>query len=359
NFTTFSHTTTGDGQVMAYKAGLPIKDFEFIQFHPTALVPSGILISEAARGEGGYLINERGERFMKKYAPEYMELAPRDIVARAVMKEIEESKSGCVYLDLRHLGEDKIREKLPSIYEICKKFAGINIVNELIPVKPAAHYNMGGVHTDSNYATPVNGLWAAGEVACSSIHGANRLGTNSTAECLVSGKIAGAKAAEYANSINEFELPKEAIKKEEDRIYKLISKEQGDSIYDIRKKLREIMDKYVYIFRIENGLKIAIRIIKDLKSRYENASIDDKTKIYNTDFISMLELGNMLELSEIIAMGALLRTESRGAHYRLDYPERDDVNWLKHTLAYWTVDGPKFEYIPVRITKWKPTIRKY
>ena len=365
-FTTFSHTTTGDGQIMAYRAGLPLKDFEFIQFHPTGLVPTGILITEAARGEGGYLINNKRERFMEKYAPEHMELAPRDITARAEMREIEEGRGfegpdglDYVHLDLTHLGKEKILEKLPLIREVGKKFAGIDIVDDPIPVRPVAHYDMGGIHTDINGATPARGLWAAGEVACSSLHGANRLGTNSTAECLVWGKITGAEAAKYAMSSRDLELPRETIKKEEDRIDKILRKEKGDSIYDIREKLRETMDEYVYVFRVENGLKTAIRKIRELKARYKNASIDDKGKVYNTDLTSMLELGNMLELAEIIGMGALLRTESRGAHYRSDYPQRDDVNWLKHTLAYPMINGPRFEYIPVRITKWKPTMRKY
>ncbi|MGP3667825.1 MAG: succinate dehydrogenase/fumarate reductase flavoprotein subunit [Candidatus Bathyarchaeota archaeon] len=366
-FTTYSHPATGDGIVMAYRAGVPMKDMEFIQFHPTGLVPSGILITEAARGEGGYLINSKGERFMKKYAPERMELAPRDIVSRSIIREIEE---GCgfkgpdgldyVHLDLTHLGKEKIVERLPQIREVCLKFLGIDIVNEPIPIRPAAHYNMGGIHTDINGATPVKGLWAAGECACVSVHGANRLGTNSTAECLVWGKITGREAAKYAMSHeSESSLAGEMLKREEDRVYGFMRKESGENSYGILRELRSLMDRYVGIFRKGDELELAVKRIKELKERFNNATVYDKSSVYNTDLIAMLELDNLLTIAEVVATGALLRKESRGAHARRDYPKRDDENWLKHTLAYWRVDGIRFEYLPVTITRWKPVERKY
>jgi len=365
-FTTYSHTVTGDGMAVAYRAGVPLKDMEFVQFHPTGLVPSGILMTEACRGEGGYLRNKLGERFMEKYAPERMELAPRDVVARAMYTEIREGRGfegpygPYIALDLTHLGEDRINERLPLIRDAAMKFAGIDPVEEPIPVRPVAHYTMGGIHTNINCETTVRGLYAAGEVACVSIHGANRLGSNSTAECLVFGRIAGEKAAEYALSKEFRHAPQEAYKAEEKRVFdEFLGKSGDESAYQIKKELNETMDKNLWIFRRAEGIKEAIRKIKELKERYRNVEIVDRERKFNTDLLTAFEVGFMLDLAEVVAIGALNRTESRGAHFREDYPERDDVNWLKHTLAYYTPDGPKFDYIPVTITKWQPVERKY
>ncbi|MDI9645495.1 MAG: succinate dehydrogenase/fumarate reductase flavoprotein subunit [Archaeoglobales archaeon] len=365
-FTTYSHQVTGDGIAIAYRNGLPLKDMEFFQFHPTGLVPSGILMTEACRGEGGYLINKEGERFMKRYAPEKMEIAPRDIVSRAMWREIIEGRGfesefgPYIALDLTHLGEEKINERLPLIRDAAKKFVGIDPVEEPIPVRPVAHYTMGGIHTNIKTETPVAGLYAAGECACVSIHGANRLGSNSTIECLVFGNVAGNMAAEYALRNGRMKITSEEIAIEEKRIYDSILGKSGDeNPYQIKKELNETMDKNVWIFRTESELKDAVAKIKELKERYKDVEINDTRKGFNTDLLSTMEIGYMLDLAEVVAIAALKRTESRGAHYRLDYPKRDDVNWLKHSMAYYTPDGPRFEYIPVTITKWQPVERKY
>ncbi len=367
-FTTYSLTATGDGLAMAYRAGLPIKDLEFVQFHPTGLVPSGILITEAARGEGGYLRNSKGERFMEKYAPAKMELAPRDIVSRSEITEIEEGRGfpgpdGLDYLhiDLRHLGTDKINERLPMIREIAIKLNFIDPIYEPIPIRPAAHYFMGGVHTDIDGATPVGGIWAAGEAACVSLHGANRLGANSTAECLVWGKISGDKAAEYASKQKTFPtLPGETILKDEEaRIFNRFSPEARESAYALRRELQKTMDSQVAVFRTGSELEAALSKIKELKQRLPEVQVRDRGRIYNTDLLGALEADNLLDLAEIIVAGALIRTESRGAHSRRDFPQRDDTNWLKHTMAYYTPTGPRIEYIPVSITAWQPVERKY
>ncbi|MBO8182111.1 MAG: succinate dehydrogenase/fumarate reductase flavoprotein subunit [Archaeoglobus sp.] len=366
-FTSCSHIVTGDGMALAYTAGAPLKDMEFIQFHPTGLVPAGgILISEACRGEGGYLKNKFGERFMSRYAPDRMELAPRDIVSRAIVREILEGRSfegehgPYVLLDLTHLGEEKINERLPLIREASIKFAGIDPVNEPIPVRPTVHYTMGGVHA-SFTETPIKGLFVAGEVACLSIHGANRLGGNALAECLVFGKVSGEKAAEYVlgKMRKEWHVNRETYEKEEKSLSDLLGKEGDESPYEIKKELNAAMERYFGVFRNEDDMKEGVRRIRRLKERYQNISIDDKSNAFNTDLIFTIEVGYMLDLAEIVAIGALNRKESRGAHYRLDYPKRDDVNWLKHTLAYYTKEGPRFDHTPITITKWKPVERKY
>jgi len=365
-FTTYSHTVTGDGMAVAYRAGVPLKDMEFVQFHPTGLVPSGILMTEACRGEGGYLRNKNGERFMERYAAEKMELAPRDVVARAMWKEILEGRGiesehgPYIALDLTHLGEEKINERLPLIRDAAIKFVGVDPVEEPIPVRPVSHYTMGGIHTNVNCESSVKGLYAAGEAGCVSIHGANRLGSNSTAECLVFGRVAGERAAEYALSVDYSHVSGEVYKEEESRIFDEILGRSGDeNPYQLKKELNETMDKNLWIFRTEDELKEAVKKIKELKDRFNNIEVVDKSKGFNTDLVYAFEVGYMLDLAEIVAIGALNRTESRGAHYRLDYPNRDDEDWLKHTLAYYTPDGPRFEYIPVTITKWKPVERTY
>ena len=367
-FTTYSLTATGDGMAMAYRAGLPIKDLEFIQFHPTGLVPSGILITEAARGEGGYLYNSMGQRFMDKYAASKMELAPRDIISRAEMTEIEAGRgfdepNGLKYvnLDLRHLGADKINERLPLIREVAMRFDFIDPIFTPIPVRPAAHYTMGGIHTDINGATPVEGIWAAGEAACVSLHGANRLGSNSTAECLVWGKIAGECAAKYvAGQKYCADLPAESVLKEsEASIFSRFKPDGKESAYTLRNELHKTMDSRAGVFRTGPELQEALKIIRVLKQRMPMCRVSDRGRVYNTDLLNTLETDNLLELSEIVVAGALARNESRGAHARRDYKERNDGSWLKHTLAYRTESGPRLEYIPVTITMWNPVERKY
>ena len=365
-FTTFSHTSTGDGMAMAYKAGVPLKDMEFIQFHPTGLVPSGILITGGARGEGGYLVNAKGERFMKRYAPEKMELAPRDIVSRAETTEIMEGRGlegpygPYIALDLRHLGEEKINERLPLIRDVAIKLSGVDPVEEPIPIRPAAHYSMGGIQANIKTETPVAGFYAAGECSCLNVHGANRLGTNSTADCLVFGAVAGEEAAKYALSNSLRELPPKKLSAEEERVFDGILGSEGDErVPAIRDEMRRVMSEKVWVFRKGDELKTALKEIRELKDRFKNIRVEDKGRTFNTGLVAALQLDFTLDLAEVTIASALARTESRGAHSRLDCPKRDDENWLKHTLAYYTVEGPRLEYSPVTITKWPPAARAY
>jgi succinate dehydrogenase / fumarate reductase flavoprotein subunit len=365
-FTTFSHTTTGDGMAMAYRAGAPLMDMEFVQFHPTGLVPSGVLITEGARSEGGYLINALGERFMKRYAPEKMELAPRDVVARAEQKEILEGRGlvgpygSYIALDLTHLGEEKINERLPLIRDVAIKLRGVDPVKEHIPIRPAAHYSMGGIKANIKTETSIIGLYAAGECSCISVHGANRLGTNSTAECLVFGAVAGEEAAKHALKSTIHELPKEKFLAEEKRVYDgILGSEGAERVPVIRDEMRRIMNEKVWIFRRGDELQAALKEVRELKQRFKRIKVEDKGRPFNTGFTSALQLDFMLDLAEVTIFSALARTESRGAHSRCDYPKRDDENWLKHTLAYYTKEGPRLEYIPVTITKWPPVARTY
>jgi succinate dehydrogenase / fumarate reductase flavoprotein subunit len=367
-FTTYSQTVTGDGMALAYRAGIPLEDMEFLQFHPTGLVPSGILITEACRGEGAYLINSKGDRFMSKYAPSKLELAPRDLISRSEMTEIEEGRgvkeaSGLdyIFLDLRHLGAKKINERLPLIREVCIEFNDLDPIKEPIPCRPVAHYSMGGIETNINGATRIKGIWAAGEAACVSLHGANRLGSNSTAECLVWGRIAGGEAGRYCNELKQANpVPEDKVNAEHKRIFEdLLSKNGTENLYDIRRELRSCMDVNVGVYRTGEELSRGIEKIRSLRKRYNNIGIDDKNSIYNTNLYHALEISNLLDLAEVMVTGALTRTESRGGHARRDYPERDDVNWLKHTLAFSTEQGPKLDYKPVAITTWQPVERKY
>ena len=365
-FTTFSHTSTGDGMAIAYQAGVPLKDMEFIQFHPTGLVPSGILITGGARGEGGYLINAKRERFMKRYAPEKMELAPRDIVSRAETTEIQEGRGlegpygPYIALDLRHLGEEKINERLPLIRDVAIKLGGVDPVKEPVPIRPAAHYSMGGIHANIKTETPVPGLYAAGECSCLNVHGANRLGTNSTSDCLVFGAVAGEEAAKHALSSSFRELSQEKTLAEERRVFDGILGSEGDEkVPVIRDEMRRIMSEKVWIFRKGDELNSALKEVGALKERFKNIRVEDKSRAFNTGLVAALQLDFTLDLAEVTIAGALARTEFRGAHSRLDYPKRDDENWLKHTLAYYTRAGPRLEYIPITITKWPPAARAY
>ena len=365
-FATYSHTSTPDGLAMAYRAGIPLKDMEFVQFHPTGLVPSGVLITEGARGDGGYLINNQGERFMKKYAPTKLELGPRDIVARAIGREIlegrgfrDESGLEYVHLDIRHLGAEKIKERLSDIREVCIKLRGIDPIETVIPVRYVCHFTMGGIHANIDGATPVQGLWAAGESACITVNGANRLGTNSTATCLVWGTLTGRAAAEYAMQNHSTDLPQQAVVLEEKRIYDGIFRGEGrENPYDIKQELQATMDEHANVFRTSQGLGEALKKIRALKQRaYQH--VEDKAPEYNMNFVNVIELQSMLEVAEVVLLGAYTRNESRGAHFRVDYPKRDDEHWLKHTLAYMTPDGPRLDYSSVKITRYQPQERTY
>jgi succinate dehydrogenase / fumarate reductase flavoprotein subunit len=365
-FTTFSHSTTGDGMAMAYRAGAPLEDMEFVQFHPTGLIPPGVLITEGARGEGGYLVNANGERFMKKYAPEKMELAPRDVISRAEQTEILEGRGlqgpygPYIALDLTHLGEEKINERLPLIRDVAIKLGGVDPVKECIPIRPAAHYSMGGIKANMKTETPIAGLYAAGECSCVSVHGANRLGTNSTAECLVFGAVAGEEAAKHALHSTIHEIPREKLLAEEKRVYDgILGCEGSERASVIRDKMKGIMNAKVWIYRKGDDLQTALKEIRELKQKFKHIKVEDKGKTFNTGFLEALQLDFMLDLAEATIVSALTRTESRGAHSRRDYPKRDDQNWLKHTLAYCTKEGPRLEYSPVTITKWQPVARTY
>ena len=368
-FTTNGWIKTGDGMALAYRAGVPLKDMEMVQYHPTLLPNTGILITEAARGEGGYLLNKDGERFLKRYVPGKMELGPRDIISRAEMTEIGEGRAfegpygSFVHLDLTHLGEAVIEEKLPFVKELAERYVGIDPAHEPIPVRPGQHYQMGGVHTDMYGSTGLPGLYAAGEVACVSINGANRLGSNSLTECLVFGAAAGKAAAEYAQKQRAptFGNPVQGLSMmEEKRIYDQILKhEKGERISAIRVEMQRLMEKHVGIYRDENSLTEACRIIGELKERMKNATVEDKDRIFNTELLSALELDFMLDAAEAIAYSALHRRESRGAHSRVDYTKRDDLVFMKHTTAYIGPDGPRIDYSPVTITRWKPEERVY
>ncbi len=366
-FATFGYSSTPDGLSLAYRASAPIMDLEFVQFHPTGLIPSGILITEGARGDGAVLINKDGERFMTRYAPQKLDLASRDVVSRAIMTEIQEgrglkdSASGMDYmlLDLRQLGSEKINERLSGIREIAVKFKGIDPINEPLPIRPVCHYMMGGIKTNISAETPIAGLWAAGEAACVSINGANRLGANSTAECLVFGAQSGAGAAKYAMAQGTRSLDMQSVARDEKRVFDEVLHGSGsENPYEIRNQAQTIMDKYAHVYRTGTGLEQGLRELRALHRRaYRH--VEDQAKEYNTNFINVLELESMFEISEIILVGGLNRTESRGAHSRIDYPKRDDEHWLKHTLAYYTGDEPRLDYAPVKITNYQPTERHY
>jgi len=367
-FTTYSQTVTGDGQAIAYRAGLALEDPEFLQFHPTGLIPSGILMTEGCRGEGGYLRNNKGERFMEKYAPKMMELAPRDIVSRSEMTEILEGRGfpgpeglDYIQLDLTHLGADKINKRLPLIREVCMKFLGIDPITTPIPIRPVAHYSMGGVEADINGRTRVENIWAAGEVACHSMHGANRLGCNSTAECVVWGGITGGEIAKYLGGGPKLgDMPEAKAREEEKRIFDgLLKKSGAEKPADIRRELRTLMDKHAGVYRTGASMKQGLDRIAELKRRFQNITVQDKSRIYNSNLIQTLETENMLELAEVLLFAGLAREESRGAHSRTDFASRNDEKFLAHSMVYYTGAQPRLEYKPVTITTWKPVERKY
>jgi succinate dehydrogenase / fumarate reductase flavoprotein subunit len=368
-FTTYSHTVTGDGIAMAYRAGIPIEDFEFVQFHPTGLIPSGILITEGCRGEGGYLRNNLGDRFMENYAPAKMELAPRDVISRSEMTEILEGRGfedpahGLQYiqLDLTHLGAEKINDRLPLIRELCIKFRDIDPIHDAIPIRPVAHYSMGGIATDIKGKTEVEGIWVAGEAMCSSLHGANRLGSNSTAECLLWGKITGEESARFIQSQGTLpDTPKDEVDAEYSRVFEDLPQRDGtENPYKIKSDLRETMDRNLGVYRNGQDLERAQVKIRELQERFRNIRMEDRGLAYNSNLVNALETENLLNLAEVMVTCAIERKESRGSHARRDFPDRDDENWLKHTLATFSPEGPQLSYSDVAITMWKPVERKY
>lgn len=365
SISTNSMINTGNGITMAYRAGVPLKDMEFIQFHPTGLYPSGLLITEGARGEGGYLVNSTGERFMERYAPKAMELAPRDIVSRSIQKEIDEGRAfenAYVHLDLRHLGREKIMTRLPGIRELCLLFAGLDPIDKPIPVRPAAHYTMGGIDCNLNCETRLKGLYAAGECSCISVHGANRLGGNSLLDCVAFGKVAGEKASKFAKSLRDGTdqgLIQSFLESEQKRVEAF---QKGNGVEEptvLREEVRLILTQKVGMFRSGSELEEALEKIRRLRARFSNLRPISVDNVFNLDLIRTFEVEAMLELAEIITASALARKESRGAHVRLDFPQRDDEHFLKHTLAHDTPMGPKLDYSDVKITKYKPEARKY
>jgi succinate dehydrogenase / fumarate reductase flavoprotein subunit len=347
---------TGDGMALAYRAGLPLEDMEFVQFHPTTLKDTGILITEGARGEGGYLLNTLGERFMKRYAPEQMELATRSTVSLAIGQEIQEGRGvdGCVLLDLRHLGRTRILERLPQIRELALEFAGLDPIETPIPIRPGAHYQMGGVKTNAWGETGLPGLFAAGECACVSVHGANRLGGNSLLETIVFGRRAGTRAAAAIRDYDLRPVPEDVLKSEEQRLNTLLTNPGPERAWQIRDDLGKTMSLNLGIFRTKQSMQEALGAIQALKARANRMCVQDKGRIFNTDLIQALELQCLLDIADTIVVSALGREESRGAHYRADFPTRNDSAWLRHTVSHRQEDGPQLSYAPVTITRFPP-----
>ena len=376
-FTTNAAICTGDGMALAYRAGAPLKDMEFVQYHPTGLPFTGILITEATRAEGGWLLNKDGYRYLQDYdlgTPEptpvlrSMELGPRDRLSQAFVQEVEKGRTvespygPIVHLDLRHLGATLIDTKLPMVRELCLKYERIDPVKDLIPVRPVVHYMMGGVHTDINGATPIEGLFAAGETACVTINGANRLGSNSLPECLVFGARAGRAAAEYAASARQ--PPAVVMQQVEDEIRRIDHLRRPDRgserIADIREEMQSTMEDSAGIFRSGESLSKGVDQLAELQQRLERVQLHDETQVFNTELVAALELANMLDITETILQSALQREESRGAHQRTDFTARDDTRFLNHALAYREADGAvRIERSPVTITRWPPGERVY
>jgi succinate dehydrogenase/fumarate reductase flavoprotein subunit len=362
--TTNAYACTGDGMAMALRVGVPLKDMEFMQFHPTTLYPSGILITEGCRGEGGYLINKDGERFMWKYAPNAMELASRDVVSRSEQTEIEEGRgvNGSIFLDLRHLGPEKITTKLPGSRELAMTYAGVDPIYEPIPVRPGAHYHMGGVETDNWGLTEVEGLYAAGECACVSVHGANRLGGNSLMETITFGRRAGRHAAEAALSSSvTLGSSAPALADAERDLQAMLEVDEGERPWRIRDELGQSMLENFGVFRHAEKMEKQIEVLAGLRERYDRGVvIEDKGAVFNSDLTQAIELGYLLDLAACMLQAGLARRESRGAHSRPhDFPERDDENFLRHSISRWNGDGPELSYSEVRMTKWEPMERTY
>jgi succinate dehydrogenase / fumarate reductase flavoprotein subunit len=360
--TTNAHSCTGDGIAAAYRAGAALKDMEFVQFHPTALLESSILITEGARGEGAYLKNAQGERFMARYAPHVLELASRDVVSRAIITEIKEGRGfpgGYVHLELMHLGKEKIESRLQEICDFSRKFSAVDPVTEPIPVMPAQHYMMGGIGTDIRGATNIPGLFAAGEAACVSIHGANRLGGNSLLETLVFGKQAGESASAYSDSAPQPVMAEPDLEADTTNVRTMTDRTEGEDPQTLRTEMQEVMDSLVGIYRTAVELEEALRRVRRLQVRFERVRVLDRAATYNINLTDALETGHMIALAEVIVAGALARTESRGAHSRLDYPKRDDEHWMKHTIANVGPEGPVLSYTPVAFTRWEPKERVY
>ncbi|WP_436773420.1 succinate dehydrogenase flavoprotein subunit [Yinghuangia sp. YIM S09857] len=373
--TSNAHTLTGDGMGIAWRRGLPLEDMEFYQFHPTGLAGLGILLTEGARGEGGILRNADGERFMERYAPTIKDLAPRDIVARSMVLEVLEGRGAgpnkdYVYLDLTHLPAEQIEEKLPDITEFARTYLGVEPTTELVPVYPTAHYAMGGVPTNveaevlADNETVVPGLYAAGEVACVSVHGSNRLGTNSLLDINVFGRRAGIAAAKYAATADFVELPENPAADVVAMLDRLVNSDGTERVAQIRSEMQETMDANAGVYRTEETLKQALSDIKALQKRYQNVSIQDKGKRFNTDLLEAVELGFLLDLAEVLVVGAANRKESRGGHAREDFQARDDANYMKHTMAYREVDADgdvsiRLDWKPVVVTRYQPMERKY
>ncbi len=360
--TTNGYASTADGLGIALRAGLPLMDMEFVQFHPTSLKENGVLLSEAARGEGAYLLNGDGERFMFKYAPNKGELASRDVVSRAEWTEIIEGRGveGCVLLDLRHLGREKILERLPQIRELALDATGKDAIDTPIPILPGMHYQMGGIETDKYGATQFPGVYAAGETACVSVHGANRLGGNSLLETIVFGHRSAEHAMNYIKSNGSVRPSERTLAREQDRVNAILTREKGERAPQIRKRMNETMSANCFIFREEKGLRQACKDLAEVREAIKTVTVMDKSKTFNTDLIGTLETEFMIDAAQTIAHGALARDESRGAQARTDYPERNDDKWLVHTRAFKTDGDPRLDYSrKVTFTKWEPQVRSY
>lgn len=363
--TTNALSSTGDGMGLCLNAGTPLMDMEFVQFHPTTLARTGILISEAVRGEGGYLLNSKGERFMEKYAPNKLELASRDVVSRAEQTEIDEGRGidGCVHLDMRHLGKEKILKKLPQIRQLAITFAGVDPIDAPVPVRPGMHYSMGGVMTDVDGRTNVEGLYSAGESACVSVHGANRLGGNSLLETIVFGRRSGKSASEYCQGIELPKFPVSALKNTAHKIGNIMNRSEGENPYEVARGVKDIMQNHASVYRTDEVLNKGLSELQVYKERYKSVTLSDRGEEFNTNLTGILELGNIIELAECILKGAIARTECRGAHWRTDHPGRDDKNWLKHTLVTKDITKEDSElelsYKEVNMGKYEPEDRTY